>query len=402
MESGRKDINRRGITTLSIGHACVDTCQGAVPAMLPFLIHDHGYSYSQATALLLVMTFTSSLIQPLFGYLADRRSLAWLLPAGVACAGLGIAAAGFAGTFPLTLAAVAVSGLGVGAYHPEGARWANYVSGDRRASGMSFYSVGGNLGFALGPILVTPLILLLGFSGIAWIALPVGAGALLVATSLPWLRTFHPDRVAVKPAAAEEARRDRWIPFAGIATIAGFRSAAYFGMQAFVPLYFIANWDASTAIGNTALTVLLVFGAIGTIAGGQLADRFGKGLIMKVSLGLLTPLILVFMVSGEVAAIGLSAMIGFFMVGTFAISVVMGQEFLPNRIGVASGVTLGAAIGFGGFVAYLLGILADHTSLTTVMLVIAALPIPAFLISLIIPDADKGPFPEAWPERQAA
>ena len=265
---------------------------------------------------------------------------------------------------------------------------------------MSFYSVGGNIGCALGPILVTPLILIFGFSGIAWILLPVSAGALLVATSLPWLRTFHPDHKSKKAVAKEPARHDRWIPFSGIAAIAGFRSATYFGMQAFVPLYFISKWDASTAIGNSALTVLLVFGAVGTIAGGQLAERLGKGLIMKVSLGLLAPLILLFMVSGEAAAFGLLAMVGFFMVGTFAIAVVMGQEFLPNRIGVASGVTLGAAIGFGGFVAFLLGILADNTSLTTVMLVIAVLPLPAFLISLVIPDTDKEKAPDAWPESQ--
>ena len=402
MAEAPKDLNRRGITTLSIGHACVDICQGAVPAMLPFLIHDHGYSYSQATALLLVMTFTSSLIQPLFGFLADKRSLSWLLPAGIACAGVGIAGAGFAGSFEVTLLAIALSGLGVGAYHPEGARYANYVSGDQRSAGMSFYSVGGNIGFALGPILVTPLILLLGFSGIAWILVPLTAGALLLAFSLPWLGTFRPEHQAAKTKGEAESTPDRWWPFAGVAGIAGFRSAAYFGMQAFVPLYFISHWDASTALGNTALTVLLVFGAVGTIAGGQLADRVGKKMIMMVSLGVLAPLILLFMVSNEAAGIVLMAAIGFFMVGTFAITVVLGQDFLPNRIGVASGVTLGAAIGFGGFVAYLLGILADHTSVTTVMFVIAALPLPAFLISLVLPEPVEEKVAEAWPEGQTA
>ena len=101
------------------------------------------------------------------------------------------------------------------------------------------------------------------------------------------------------------------------------------------------------------------------------------------------PLVLALLAAGVAGAFILVSLIGFFLFGTFSIAVVMGQEFLPNRIGVASGVTLGAAIGFGGFVAWLLGLLADQTSLTTVMIVIAALPVPAFLISLLLPGENE-------------
>src|SRR6185436_10213753 len=133
-----------------------------VAAMIPFLIHDRGWSYAAAGALLLVLSGSSSLLQPLFGLLADRRSLSWLLPAGVLVSGVGLAFASVTTSMAATLAAVTFAGVGIGAYHPEGARYANYVSGDRRASGMSLYSVGGNVGFALGPVLVAPLVLTLG------------------------------------------------------------------------------------------------------------------------------------------------------------------------------------------------------------------------------------------------
>lgn len=391
------DINRREISILSVGHACVDVCQGAVPALLPFLIERRGYSYAQATSLLLVMTFMSSMLQPLFGHLADKRSLSWLLPGGIVLGAAGIAVVGLTDSYAMTLIAVGVSGLGVGAYHPEGARFANYVSGEKRATGMSLYSVGGNIGFALGPILVTPLVLLLGIGGIVWMLIPLAIVTALIVRELPRLNSFRPDHEAAGDEPAE-SRPDRWGPFTAVATIAGFRSAVYFGLQAFVPAYFITNLHSSTAIGNTALTMLLVFGAIGTLVGGRLADRMGKKPIMVISLGVLTPLILLFLLLSEIPAIASMAVIGFFMVGTFSITVVLGQDFLPNRIGVASGVTLGAAIGFGGFVAYLLGLLADQVSLTTVMLVIAALPLPAFLISLVIP-TDRGPDPS--PHRPA-
>ncbi|MGA7397259.1 MAG: MFS transporter [Solirubrobacterales bacterium] len=383
-------VNRREISILSIGHGCVVVCQGAVPALLPFLIEYRGYSYAQATSLLLVMTFVSSMLQPLWGYLADRRSLSVLLPGGIVMAAIGILMIGLTDSFALTLTAVGISGLGVGAYHPEGARFANYVSGKRRATGMSLYAVGGNAGFALGPILVTPLVLLLGIQGVAWIAIPLIVAAVVLTLELPRLAAFRPGGEQSIEEPDTTNRPDRWLAFSGIATVAGFRSAAYFGLQAFVPLYFIVQLNSSTAVGNAALTGLLVFGAVGTLVGGRIADRIGRKPVMVVALGLLTPMILLFLILGEIPAIAMIAIIGFFMVGTFSISVVMGQEFLPGRIGVASGVTLGAAIGFGGVVAFLLGLLADQVSLTTVMIVIAVLPLPAFLISLLLPgDTDE-------------
>lgn len=365
----------------------VDACQGAVPAMIPFLISRRGYSYAEATSLLLVMTVCSSLLQPLFGYLTDRRSISWLLPGGVMLGGLGIGLAGLADSHALTLAAVGLAGLGVGAYHPEGARNASFVAGSRRrATAMSFYGVGGNIGFAIGPLVVTALVLALGLSGLVWFAVPLTIGAFWLARELPRIDGLRLAAIAESEARSGGSGKDRWLPFAGIASVAGFRSAAYFGLQAFVPIFLITELGTSDAVGNAALAVLLAVGVAGTILGGALADRIGNKPVLVVSLGTVCPLILSLLAVGEAGAFLLVGLIGFFLFGTFSIAVVMGQEFLPNRIGVASGVTLGAAIGFGGLVAWLLGLLADQTGLTTVMIVIAFLPLPGFLISLFLPD----------------
>lgn len=394
MVSGRK-YDRRAVTVLSLGHFCVDVCQGAIPALMPFMVIKRGYSYSEATALLLVMTFASSLLQPFFGHASDRRSLSWLLPGGILVAGCGLALVAVTGSFGLTLAAVFVSGLGVGAYHPEGARFANYVAGEDRATAMSLYAVGGNLGFAFGPVTVTALVLPLGIGGLAWIALPMALAATLLGLERPRLNRFA--RAARNPQPPGDAamsrpaplpvrpQPDRWLPFTGVAVIAGFRSAAYFCLQAFVPLWFIQHLDESAAVGNGALTGLLVAGAIGTIVGGRMADRFGKRLVIKVSLAVTTPLILGFLVVGPAPAAAILAVTGFFMVGTFAVTVVLGQEYLPQRIGLASGVTLGAAIGFGGLVAWLLGLVADSTGLLTALLVTAALPLPGLFFTALLP-----------------
>lgn len=381
----REDVDRRAIAVLACGHGCVDVGQGAVPALLPFMIHHRGYSYAAASALVLAMTITSSLVQPLFGHLADRRSLPWLLPGGVLIAGVGTALAGVMHSYALTFAAIAFAGIGVGAYHPEAARYANYVSGRRRVSGMSLFSVGGNVGFALGPVLVTPLVLALGLAGTTWLMIPFVIVAVLLVLTLPHLQSFRPAPGDGRARGAGSTPPDRWGPFTLVAGVAAFRSAAYFGLQAFVPLYFIAHFAASTGEANAALTVVLVAGAIGTLVGGRLADRFGRRPILVGCMAVLPPLILLVQVGGAAMAFVLLALIGFFTIGNFSTTVVLGQEFLPGRIGIASGVTLGAAIGVGGVAAALLGILADHAGLTAVMLVIAALPLPALLCALALP-----------------
>src|SRR4051794_41956673 len=125
---------------LSLGHLCVDLCQGALPALLPFLIAAHHWSYGQASALVLAATVSSSIVQPLFGHLSDGRSLPWLLPGGIALAAAGIALAGVAGSYGATLAVVGVSGVGGAAHPPEGARLAHYLGGGRRAAAVGFFS----------------------------------------------------------------------------------------------------------------------------------------------------------------------------------------------------------------------------------------------------------------------
>lgn len=177
--------DRRALGLLSAGHLASDFCQGAVPALVPFLIAQRGYTYSDATALVLAATVGSALAQPLFGLWADRARSPWLMPAGLALGGTGIALAGVAPGFELTLATVALSGLGVAAFHPEAARLANYASGDRRATGMSHFSVGGNAGFALGPLITTPVVLgqeylpsRLGLASGVTLGLAIGVGGL--------------------------------------------------------------------------------------------------------------------------------------------------------------------------------------------------------------------------------
>ena len=153
------------------------------------------------------------------------------------------------------------------------------------------------------------------------------------------------------------------------------RSGIYFGLQSFAPIWFIHEYGASEATANAFLAAMLVAGALGTLVGGQLVDRIGRRSVLVGSIVAQIPLLLAFVLApSEIVAGVLLAAIGFVTVMSFSVSVVMGQEYLPSRLGLASGVTLGLAIGMGGIAAALLGVLADATGLETVMWTVVALP----------------------------
>jgi len=390
-------VDRRAMATLSAGHLFTDIAQGSIPALLPFLIAERGLNYAAASALILAATISSSVIQPLFGHISDRRSLPWLMPIGPALGGLGVALVGVAPSYPWTFAAVVLSGLGVASFHPEGSRFANYVSGARRASGMSLFSVGGNIGFALGPVVVTPLVIVFGLHGTLFLILPTWAMAAALAHELPRLKGFRTDVVGRRVGRSE--RRDHWGPFATLAGVIALRSFVYFGLVTFIPLYYINVLHASKATGNAALTAMLLGGALGTLIGGRLADRFGRRHVLSGSMIVLPPLVAGFLLCGPVLGILFAGLAGAATIATFAVTIVMGQEYLPGRIGVASGVTIGLSIGLGGIGAPLLGVLADADGLRAVFEAIAVFPILALVLALALPrrppveGADSQPAP---------
>src|SRR5215207_1883019 len=336
------------MAALAAGHLATDFANGALPALLPFMVDRFDLSYTLAAALMLASAASSSLIQPLFGAWSDRRGALWLLPSGVALAGIGIALAAAAPSYWLVLLLVVASGLGVAAYHPEGSKFAAYASGRRRASGMSLFSLGGNLGYALGPTATTPLVLAFGLTGGLLLALPCLAVAGLLLVAVPFLRSFAP-----QPGRGREASGpDRPGALALLLGVIGFRSVAWFGLITFVPLWEV-SLGHSKAHGSHLLSLML------------LADRLGRRPVVVASMLATGPLILAYVLAGgAVGAIAL-ALVGVCVISTFGVTMVMSQEYLPRRIGLASGLSIGLSIGLGGIAAVGLGALADSVDLRT-------------------------------------
>ena len=368
------------MTALAAGHFGTDFAGGALPGLLPFLTDEFGLSYTLTAALMLASAASSSLVQPALGLWSDRHGALWLLPTGVALAGVGIALAAAASSYWVVFALVVVSGLGTAAYHPEGSKVAAYVSGHRRASGMSAFSIGGNVGFALGPLVATSLVVWFGLRGGLLVMVPCLAIAGMLLALTPFLRTFVPDRKAERAAAGENKPG----ALALLLAIIGFRSLAWFGLLTFVPLWEV-SLGHSEAYGSHLLTLMLLVGGIGTILVGPAADRLGRRPVLIVSLGAAGPLILAFVVVGGVVGAVALALAGISIVGTFGLTMVMSQEYLPRSIGVASGLSTGFAIGLGGVAAVGLGAIADAVDLETALYVSAAAPVVGLLLTLLLP-----------------
>ena len=384
---GRDRFDRRALTALAGGHLLADATQGVVPALLPFLVRDRGLSFAAASALVLASTIASSVVQPIFGHLSDRRPLPWLMPVGVLVGGLGVALTGLTSSYAALVAAVLLSGLGVAAFHPEGARFVSAVSGERKATGMSVFSLGGTAGFALGPALVTVLVVAFGLPGTVFLIVPAVVMALALALEVPRLGRLRAAATAARGRAGAGADGDDDVPaFTRLAGVAIVRSFVYYGLLTFVPLYFVGVLGTSEAQGASALTVMLAGAAVGTLAGGWLADRIGRWLVLAGSMVLLPP-VLVVLLALECGPLVLAvlALAGALGVGSYTVIVVMGQELMPNRLGVASGVTLGLAIGMGGVGASALGVVADAYGLETTMGAIAALPLVALALTVTLP-----------------
>lgn len=356
--------------------------QGAVPALLPFFVAERHYTYVAATGLTFAATAMSSVIQPLFGILTDRRNLRWLVPAGLTVAGVGIGLSGLAASYPLTWLAIALSGVGVAAFHPEAARAARSASGDSQQA-MSVFAVGGNAGFAIGPLFASAVLIDTGLTGTAFLAVP----ALITGALLGYALTRTPRTAAPSLAAGQRpGAPDDWRGFSLLTSAVVVRSIFFFGLSSLLALYVGTGLHAGKALGEAALTTMLAAGATGTITGGRLADRFGRLPVMRVSLAVTFAGLLAIAFTGLPWIFVPIALTGFALNQSFSLTVTLGQDYLPSRMGTASGVTLGLAISIGGLLAPAFGALADGTSLHTALTTLAVLPVAALALALRLRD----------------
>ncbi|WP_238164389.1 MFS transporter [Kribbella pittospori] len=376
-------LRLRPIGLMAIGHACVDVYQGAVPALVPFLVAERGLGYVAVSGITLAATLLSSVVQPVFGVLTDRRPLAWLIPVAMTTAGLGIALVGVGETYLLSWLAAALSGLGVAAYHPEAARMARAVSGGSHV-GMSWFSVGGNVGFALAPVLVTPIMAAGGLSLTPLLVVPALVGAVITRLAV------RSARLVAGGNRLDRAGNDDWPSFLRLSAIMICRSIVFVGLGTFIALYAGQRVGGGTTTGGAALFVLFAAGALGTLLGGRFATRYGRVRTMRTSYAVAVPAIAALVFVPGPAFFGFLALTAIAMSIPFSLHVTLGQDFLPGRVGTAGGMTLGLAVSIGGVATPVLGTIAEHTSLRVALSPLIALVLTGCLMGFALNEPATG------------
>lgn len=354
-----------------LGHLSTDINQGAIPALLPFLIAAHGFSYMEAAFFVLASNMISAIIQPLFGWLGDRVSKPWFMAAGVLLASAGFAGIGFVQSYYVMLLFACVSGIGVALYHPEGGRLANLASGETKGKGISIFSVGGNLGFATGPILVVAGMALFGLKGTALTLITGGISAAVLLSQNKMLAALSRQgtREIVQSGEQDDVRG-----FAVALVPVFMRSIVYYAEITFIPLFLVSVLGTSESFSSLAITFFSVMSVMGTVLGGPLGDKIGYVRVMVMSYLLLAPIVVLFSLNRIIPiALLLMAAMSLITAMITPCSTVTTQRFLPQHLGTASGITFGVAVSVGGVVSPVFGAIGDAFGLTASMLIVGGM-----------------------------
>ncbi|ALU68805.1 MFS transporter [Rhodococcus erythropolis R138] len=345
-------------------HVVNDLYQGAVPALLPFMMLERGYSYSAVAGITLAATGLSSVVQPAFGMLVDRKSRNWLVPTGFVTAATGIVVAAMSTTYIVTWLAIALAGIGIAAYHPPATNLARAAGGHSQKA-MSVFSVGGTLGASLAPPFVTLVVGSLGLSGGYLLAVPAVVAAIWWIVAQSRSAGTGTDAESAQPLSLQLAANgpvsDDWRSFTRLVLVTVCWSIPYVTTLSLVSPYVLNGLNGSSLSAAIVLSSFTLAGAAGTLLGGVLADRRGRRASIRLGYLLAVPSLALLAAAPNVAIAELGIVcLGFAMFLPFAPQVTLAQDYLPNRPGTASGVTLGLAMSVGGIASPLFGYLADH------------------------------------------
>jgi MFS transporter, FSR family, fosmidomycin resistance protein len=371
-------------------HLLNDVMQALLPAIYPMLKSGFALSFGEIGLLTLIFQVTASLLQPMIGLYTDRKPQPYSLPLGMACSLLGIVTLAFASSYAALLAGAALLGIGSSIFHPESSRIARLASGGAHGFAQSFFQVGGHVGSALGPLLAAFVVLPQGRSSLAWFALTALLGMFILLGVGRWYKGAARPR-ATKPGQPvshitlppTQVRRAMAVLIALI-----FSKFFYLAsITSYYTFYLIHRFGLSIETAQIYLFVFLASSAAGLLVGGPVGDRIGRKKVIWGSIVGAVPFALALPYVGLTTTLILSIIIGMVLSSAFSAIVVYGQELMPGRVGMVSGLFFGLAFGMGGIGAAVLGELADWTSIEFVYRVCSFLPLIGFL-TLFLPDLD--------------
>ena len=382
--------NTKALIILSTAHLVTDIAQGAVPTLLPFFKEALHLSYTSAGVILLVNQITSSLIQPTFGYLSDRRPMGWFLPLTPFIAGLGLSITGLMNNYFLLLPCIVFSGIGIASFHPEAFKTAHFFLGNKKVTGFSFIMVGGNAGIALGPICAIALVTSFGLRGTLGLMIPGIAMSVILFLSISWLTApvrsaFMQRKQEPKQPLSKEDLKSLSV-LIGVVTV---RSWIQSGLVSYIPFYYIDYLKGDPFYAGKLVSTFLLAGVVGTVFGGALADWWGNRRFLLITMLVMTPLLILFYNTAGLIAFICLGITGMLLISTITVTTVMAQTLLPHHLGMVSGLMIGFAVGVSGIGVTLLGVVADTWGVPVAMKAIILLPLVGFIVTLPVQDSLK-------------
>ncbi|MCO7175358.1 MFS transporter [Sporolactobacillus kofuensis] len=358
---------------------------GIVPALLPLYKEAFHLNYFQSGIVLFVSMLTSSVAQPLFGMISDKHPRTWLMPLGICLGGFGLTASGYASAYWLLLILVGVSGVGSGIFHPEAMRGAYMAAGTARGTAQAIMQVGGNFGQAVGPLLLPLFLINTGLHGLGWLVPLAAAGLVLVLSIMPWYKQSLEKNKARKK---EIKGRNHVVGLSLLTGVVILRSWTQIGVAGFLPFLYL-HQGISLKYGDLFTFLFLAAGALGTFIGGRCSDRISRKWLLFISMAVTVPFAWLLPHVHGILSIIILFVFGFFVLSSFAVTVVYGQMMFPKNIGLVSGLMVGFGIGAGGIGATLIGWLSDQYGIHTIFGLFALLPFLAALLTLFLPSERK-------------
>jgi FSR family fosmidomycin resistance protein-like MFS transporter len=390
--SNDKGIDKPALASIILAHASVDMQTISLVTLLPSLLTAFNLNYATAAIIVTMNQAVIAVAQPLFGILGDRRPIRWLALFGCALCGLMMASITLLPSYWLVVAAVVLSGIGSAIFHPEGLAHARTVSGSQVNTGNSWFFLGGNIGFGVGPLLVGGLMAYAGGYGPTLMIVPTIIGCLLLWRQMPKFHRSTSETALQAQSPTPELVANRrvviWLIFFLLLLIV-LRSVAYEGIKTFIPLYFSHETGKTTAEFAPLLTAISLAGIVGTVFSGPLADRVGRRAVMVGSMAVAIAALFIFWQVEGIWQIVFIGLFGMAITAPWTITVTAVQDLMPRSIGLASGLTLGTAYGASGIGVGLLGVLANATSLGFTLQFIAVIPAIVLVLSLFVPEQKR-------------
>src|SRR5689334_8060995 len=379
------------LVAVSVGHLLNDLIQSLLPAVYPLLKAEFGLDFVHIGLITLTNQLTASLLQPAVGHFTDRSTKPYSLAIGMTSTLLGVLLLAVAPSYLLLVPAAALIGIGSAVFHPESSRVARMASGGRHGLAQSLFQTGGNAGSSLGPLLAAFIVAPYGRHNIAWFALVA-----LLAIALLWRVGRWYAHAGIKRTAEAHHDAPHGLPDATvrrgvtILLVLVFSKYVYLAsLTSFFTFFLIHKFHISVQSAQLHLFGFLAGVAAGTFAGGPIGDRIGRKVVIWVSILGVLPFTLALPYASLFWTSVLSVVIGLVLASAFSAILVYGQELLPGRIGLVSGLFFGFAFGVAGIAAAALGRLADATSIETVYQLCAFLPALGILTAWL-PDAKFG------------